>query len=73
MTEWDFDQRLKELERKALFRKMNIGAFKQMSPAFFFIFGSTIFLMGASTAVQFLASLCFVCGSWLMMFTSSMK
>jgi len=73
MTEWDFDQRLKELETKALFRKMNIDAFKQMGPSLLFIIGSITFLIESVTVGQIIASLCFVFGSILMMLASAMR
>jgi hypothetical protein len=73
MNEWDFDQRLRELERKALFKKMNLDAMRKCIPPLLLFLGSIGLLCelngtGPKVAAGFLTA-----GSYLLMIFGLME
>jgi len=73
MNEWNFDQRLQELERKALFKKMTRDLLKQGIPPLLLMIGSGGLLIALPDVGQKVAAGFLLAGSYLLMITRFME
>ena len=70
---WDFDQRLRELERKAMFKKITKDMLIKIVPPLLLMIGSAGLVGALPGAAQEVAAGFLLAGSFLLMITGLME